>query len=121
MALSGQLQLLVLGWVTPLCFHTRSGKVDLRGAKGERQAQEPMGQGGPRWTSGWRRDPDCDLSVSFVSVLHRLVEEPGQRGNAGEYGVLRPPHGPIPSSLSSVTLPKPEPPRHVRSKLGFPL
>lgn len=52
MALSGQLQLLVLGWVTPLCFHTRSGKVDLRGAKGERQAQEPMGQGGPRWTSG---------------------------------------------------------------------
>lgn len=48
MALLGQLQLLVVGWVTHLCFHTWSGKVDLRGAKGERQAQEPMGQGGPR-------------------------------------------------------------------------
>ena len=32
----------------------------------------------------------------FVSVLHRLAEELGQRGSAGEYSVLCPPHGPFP-------------------------
>lgn len=63
----------------------------------------------------------CDLRVLFVSVLYRLAEEPGQRGSAGEYCALCPPHGPFPfvakasspSSLALVTLSKPEPSQRV--------
>ena len=55
-----------------------------------------------------------------MSVAHRLAEEPGQRGSEVS-SVSAGPQSPFPTRLSSVMLLKPEPPQHMRCKLGFPL